>query len=60
MAETATKQLSASYLRVQGDRCQRMSRNCMDLGTARDLRLMAQEYFDASDLEAQSSVFARR
>lgn len=36
--------LGAAYLRVQADRCQRLSRMCMDLGTARDLRLMSEEY----------------
>ena len=39
------KPLCASqYLRQQADRCQRLSRTCMDLAIARDLRLMAQEY----------------
>jgi hypothetical protein len=37
--------MSAAYLRLQGDRCRRLSRSCMDLGIARDLRLMAEEYF---------------
>ncbi|MEA2951118.1 MAG: hypothetical protein QOD40_3125 [Alphaproteobacteria bacterium] len=59
MAETAANHMSTTYLRAQGDRCQRLSRNCMDLGIARDLRLMAQEYFDASDLQARSSVLER-
>ncbi len=53
MAEV--KLLSSSYLRLQGDRCQRMSRQCMDLGTARDLRFMAEEYFtEASAMEAEA------
>src|SRR5258708_1673578 len=30
------KQFSPAYLRVQANRCQRLSRSCMDLGTARD------------------------
>jgi hypothetical protein len=34
----------ALYFRTQAERCNRLSRNCMDLGTARDLRLMAEEY----------------
>jgi hypothetical protein len=47
------EQLSPSYLRLQANRCQRLSRACMDLGTARDLRLMADEYFEAAlDIEA--------
>jgi hypothetical protein len=33
------------YLRRQADRCQRLSRTCIDLGVARDLRLMAEEYY---------------
>jgi len=51
------KQLGACYLRLQADRCQRLSRTCMDLATARDLRLMAEEYLgDASKIEAGSAV----
>jgi hypothetical protein len=46
-------QLSPPYLRQQADRCQRLSRSCMDLKTARDLRLMAEEYFaEATVIEA--------
>lgn len=45
--------MCAAYLRLQGARCQRLSRSCMDLGTARDLRLMAEEYFaEALKIEA--------
>jgi len=33
------------YLLQQADRCQRLSQSCMDLGTARDLRWMSEEYF---------------
>jgi hypothetical protein len=45
-------QLAPDYLRLQADRCHRLSRSCMDLGTARDLRLMAEEYFgEASKIE---------
>ena len=36
--------MSPNYLQLQSDRCQQMSRNCMDMSTARDLRLMAEEY----------------
>jgi hypothetical protein len=36
---------SPAYWQSQGNRCQRLSRSCMDLATARDLRLMAEEYF---------------
>jgi hypothetical protein len=52
------KQLSpAYYLRLQADRCQRLSRSCMDMGTARDLRLMAEEYSgEASKMEARLSM----
>jgi len=49
------KQLWSSYLRLQADRCQRLSRSCMDLGTATILRLMADEYFlEASKEEARA------
>ncbi len=45
--------LGPAYLRLQASRCQRLSRSSMDLGTARDLRLMSEEYFtEASKLEA--------
>ena len=37
--------MCAAYLRLQGERCQQLSRSCMDLGTARDIRMMADEYF---------------
>lgn len=51
------KQFSSAYLRVQANRCQQLSRSCMDLGTARDLRLMAEEYSDeASRIETPSPV----
>ena len=43
-----------AYWQSQGNRCQRLSRSCMDLATARDLRLMAEEYFiKASGLERE-------
>ena len=49
--ESAT-QLGPAYLRLQANRCQRLSRDCMDLGTARNLRLMSEEYFsEASKME---------
>jgi hypothetical protein len=48
------KQSAPAYLRLQANRCQRLSRSCMDLGTARDLRLMAEEYsIEASKIEAE-------
>jgi hypothetical protein len=51
------RQSSPAYLRLQASRCQRLSRSCMDLGTARDLRLMAEEYSDeASKIEAGDST----
>jgi hypothetical protein len=50
------KQLSPPYLRWQADRCQRLSRNCMDLATARDLRVMAEEYFaEAREMDANAA-----
>jgi hypothetical protein len=56
VAET-DKQALSNYLRRQGDRCLKMSRNCMDLGIARELRLMSEEYFaEASRLESNSST----
>ena len=59
MAPELVKQLSSDYLRVQAARCQRLSRSCMDLGTARDLRLMAEEYFaEAVKVEAATSSLA--
>jgi hypothetical protein len=52
------KQLSPAYLRLQADRCRRMSQRSMDLGTARDLRLLAEEYsVEASEIEARTSPF---
>ena len=45
MTAESLGQLGPAYLRRQADRCQRLSRSCMDLGTARDLRLMSEEYF---------------
>jgi hypothetical protein len=51
------KQSSPAYLRLQANRCQQLSRSCMDLGTARDLRLMAEEYsVEASKIEAGDST----
>ena len=39
-----TAELGPVYLRLQAARCQQLSRSCMDLGVARDLRLMYDEY----------------
>jgi hypothetical protein len=51
------KQSSPAYLRVQANRCQQLSRSCMDLGTAKDLRLMAEEYsVEASRIEAGNAA----
>jgi hypothetical protein len=51
------KQFSPAYLRLQANRCQQLSRSSMDLGTARDLRLMAEEYYvEASKMEAGTSA----
>jgi hypothetical protein len=53
------KQSSPAYLRVQANRCQQLSRSCMDLGTAKDLRLMAEEYsVEASRIEASTKIVA--
>ena len=55
-----TKPLSATYLRLQADRCQRLSRMCMDLGTAYDLRMMADEYLaDAARIEQANRSLER-
>jgi hypothetical protein len=46
--------MPSTYLRLQADRCQRLSRSCMDLRVARDLRLMAEEcYAEASRIDAR-------
>jgi hypothetical protein len=51
------KRSAPAYQRLQANRCQRLSRSCMDLGTARDLRLMAEEYsVEASKIEAGDST----
>ena len=55
MALELMKQLSPAYLRLQADRCQRLSQRSMDLGTARDLRLMAEEYsVETLEIEAKT------
>jgi hypothetical protein len=47
-----SKPLSISFLRMQAERCLRLSRLCMDMGTARDLRLMSEKYLaEAKQLE---------
>jgi hypothetical protein len=57
MTAELVKRLYPAYFRLQVDRCQRLSRSCMDLGTARDLRLMAEKYFlEASKIEARTST----
>ena len=59
MAAELTNESWPVYLRLQADRCQRLSRNCMDLGTARNLRLMSEEYFfTASNMEDGISTLA--
>ena len=61
MAEPVKQLSPAYYLRLQADRCQRLSRSCRDMGTARDLRLMAEEYSEeASKMEAKISAFVPR
>jgi hypothetical protein len=51
------KQSSPAFLRLQANRCQQLSRSCMDLGTARALRLMAEEYsIEAARPEERTSV----
>jgi hypothetical protein len=57
MVSEPMKQFSPAYLRGQANRCQQLSRSCMDLGTARDLRLMAEEYsVEVSRIEAPSAA----
>jgi hypothetical protein len=44
MANSEVQQpLSVSFLLTQAERCLRLSRMCMDMGTARDLRLMSED-----------------
>ena len=58
MTAELLKQSWPVYLRLQADRCQQLSQSCMDLGTARNLRLMSEEYcLKASKLEAKISTF---
>ena len=53
MSEERLSRLAPAYLRLQADRCRRLSQGCMDLGTARNLRLMSDEYFaEATKLDA--------
>ena len=55
------KQMWPAYLRLQAERCQRLSLDCMDLGAARDLRLMSEEYFvKASKIEASTDILEPR
>ena len=35
MNEQLPKNMSSAYVRLQAERCQRLSRSCMDLGTAK-------------------------
>ena len=57
MKMVMVKQCGPAYLRLQAERCQRLSRSCMDLGAARDLRLMSEEYFVvASKLEGSTAI----
>ena len=52
----AEAQLGSGYLRLQAGRCRRLSQNCMDLGTAGDLRQMSEEYFaTASKMKADQA-----
>ncbi len=57
MTEELVKRFGPAYFRLQADRCQRLSQSCTDLGTARELRLMAEKYFvEASKIEAEVST----
>jgi hypothetical protein len=57
MISNQMKQSSPGFLRLQANRCQQLSRSCMDLGTARALRLMAEEYStEAARPEARKSA----
>ena len=54
--QTCPAHMCPAYVRLQAERCQRLSRSCMDLSTARDLRLLAEEYFaEASNMEVRIS-----
>ncbi len=54
------KPLSVSFLLTQAERCLRLSRMCMDMSTARDLRLMSEEYFtEARQLEEAERSYRR-
>jgi hypothetical protein len=54
MGSDQMKQSFAAYLHLQANRCQKLSRSSMDLGCARDLRLMAEEYSGvASSMQAE-------
>ncbi len=60
MIVKSVKQLGPAYLRRQADRCQHLLQKCMDLGTARDLRLMSEEYLtEASKLVGVQSSLKR-
>jgi hypothetical protein len=51
------KQSFAAYLHLQANRCQQLSRSCVDPGSARELRLMAEEYsVTAASMEEETSV----
>jgi len=45
MTVKSLAQFGPDYLLQQADRCQRLSQSCMDLGTAKELRRMSEEYF---------------
>ena len=48
--------VDAKYLRLQAAKCLEWSRKCFDLGTARQLRLMAEEFLQkAEQLEARDT-----
>jgi hypothetical protein len=57
--ESPTRSCPA-YWQLQATRCQRLSRSCMDLTTARDLRLMAEEYFMEASRLRESSTRERK
>ena len=45
--------MDIAFLKLQVDRCQRLSRGCINLGTAQELRLMGEEYLvEAAKIEA--------
>jgi hypothetical protein len=58
MAVELEKQACPPYLRSQAGRRRHLSRNRKDIGTERDLRLMAEEYY-RDESQIQTGLGAR-